>query len=281
MRRLRWLLALLGALLAVALLAGGTAVYFAVTRQPAPWSDSCTASASGDAVRLEPAQARNAAIIAGVGLRRGLGEPAVTIALATAWQESGLRNLPHGDRDSIGLFQQRPSQGWGTEAQIMDPYYAAGAFYVAMVKVDGWRTADVGDVAQAVQRSGYPDAYDKWVAKARVLAAGFTGASGATFTCAERTRSAADAAGLASYLGKTLPAADRVTRSGQATLTIDTPDAAAARSAAALTLAHGSAYGVLALSADGKAWRASWPLSPEWRAADQAGPAGRVVVTLG
>ena len=121
-------------------------------------------------VRLDPAQARNAAIIAGVAGRRGLPTQAVTIALATAYQESGIRNLDYGDRDSLGLFQQRPSQGWGTAAQVQDAYYSSNAFYAAMVQVKNWQTMDVGDVAQAVQRSGFPDAYDKHVTNAGVLA---------------------------------------------------------------------------------------------------------------
>ena len=80
-------------------------------------------------------------------------------ALAAAFQESGLHNLSHGDRDSLGLFQQRPSQGWGTPSQIMDPGYAAGAFYHRLAQVTGWQTTSVTDAAQQVQRSAAPDAY--------------------------------------------------------------------------------------------------------------------------
>ncbi len=79
--------------------------------------------------------------------------------MATVYQETGIRNLDYGDRDSVGLFQQRPSQGWGTAEQLMDPYYATGKFYDALVKIDGWETGDINDVAQQVQRSGYPEAY--------------------------------------------------------------------------------------------------------------------------
>ena len=75
------------------------------------------------------------------------------IALATAQQESRLRNLDYGDRDSLGLFQQRPSQGWGTEAQVQDPVYAAGKFYDGLVKVPDWETGRLTEIAQAVQRS--------------------------------------------------------------------------------------------------------------------------------
>jgi hypothetical protein len=91
----------------------------------------CTLPVTG--VRLTGEQVGNARTIAQVGYERGLPERAVVIALATAMQESRLRNLDYGDRDSLGLFQQRPSQGWGTPAQVQDPVYAAGKFYDGLV----------------------------------------------------------------------------------------------------------------------------------------------------
>src|SRR3954451_16147892 len=124
---------------------------------------------------LTPSKAANAATIAAVGRRNGLPDHAVTIALATALQESKLRNLTYGDRDSIGLFQQRPSQGWGTPLQLQDPVYAAQAFYGRLTKVRGWQTAEVTAAAQAVQRSGAPYAYADWESEARALARAFTG----------------------------------------------------------------------------------------------------------
>ena len=93
-------------------------------------------------------------------MRRGLPARAASIALATAYQESKLRNLDHGDRDSLGLFQQRPSQGWGTAEQLQDPYYAVNAFYDALVKVDGYQAMRITEAAQKVQRSGFPEAYE-------------------------------------------------------------------------------------------------------------------------
>ncbi|MGW2544388.1 C40 family peptidase [Kitasatospora sp. NPDC001574] len=84
------------------------------------------------------------------------------IALATAMQESRLRNLSYGDRDSLGLFQQRPSQGWGTPAQLQDPVYASTAFYKALLKVAGWQELPLTVAAQKVQLSGFPDAYAQW-----------------------------------------------------------------------------------------------------------------------
>lgn len=141
----------------------------------------------GVAYEFTPEQAVNAATITAVGTGRGLPERAVAIALATALQESGLRNITHGDRDSLGLFQQRPSQGWGTEKQIMDPTYAAGEFYEHLVKVDGYTKLPLTEAAQRVQRSGYPEAYAKHEPDATVLAAALTGASAATLTCDGRS----------------------------------------------------------------------------------------------
>jgi hypothetical protein len=119
----------------------------------------CTLPATG--VGLTGEQIANARIIAQVGRDRGLPERAVVIALATAMQESTLRNLDYGDRDSLGLFQQRPSQGWGTPAQVQDPVYAAGKFYDGLVQVPGWEALRLTDAAQVVQRSGFPEAYQQ------------------------------------------------------------------------------------------------------------------------
>jgi hypothetical protein len=112
-------------------------------------------------VTLGADQWANARTIAQVGYDRGLPERAVVIALATAMQESTLHNLDHGDRDSLGLFQQRPSQGWGTPAQVQDPVYAAGRFYDSLVEVPGWDTMRLTDAAQTVQRSAFPELYQQ------------------------------------------------------------------------------------------------------------------------
>jgi hypothetical protein len=121
-------------------------------------------------ITLTPEQLTNAATIADVGRSRGLSERAVVIALATAQQESRLRNLDYGDRDSLGLFQQRPSQGWGTPAQVQDPVYAAGKFYDRLVEVPDWESGRLTDVAQSVQVSGHPELYQQWQGMAEELA---------------------------------------------------------------------------------------------------------------
>ena len=116
--------------------------------EPVPGQQRCVATANNRSTVVDLDQAHFASIIAGVSVRRGLPPRAASIAIATAYQETGIRNLDYGDRDSVGLFQQRPSQGWGTKRQLMDPDYATGKFYDALVKIENWETADINDVAQ-------------------------------------------------------------------------------------------------------------------------------------
>ncbi|MFF0714005.1 C40 family peptidase [Streptomyces bauhiniae] len=107
-------------------------------------------------------QVPNAKTIQATGVAMNIPARGQVVALATALQESRLRNLTYGDRDSLGLFQQRPSQGWGTANQILDPVHASTKFYEGLKKVSGWQSLSIAQAAQAVQRSGYPDAYAKW-----------------------------------------------------------------------------------------------------------------------
>lgn len=132
-------------------------------------------TASAGIADLSAAQLANARIIAQVGVNMGVPMPGETIAIATAMQESNLQNLNYGDRDSLGLFQQRPSQGWGSPAQILDPVYAAGKFYTQLLQVPGWRSMPTTVAAQTVQQSAFPDAYAKWQGAAQALAQEFTG----------------------------------------------------------------------------------------------------------
>lgn len=145
--------------------------------------DECHADVDGHTVVLEPSQARYAGLITAIAVERGLPARAASIALAAAYQESGLRNLRSGDRDSLGLFQQRPSQGWGTEEQVRDPVHATNAFYDALAKVDGYEQMEITEAAQRVQRSGFPDAYADHEADARTLASALSGNSAAAFSC--------------------------------------------------------------------------------------------------
>jgi hypothetical protein len=207
-------------LVVVALLAlVGTLGFVAVLRSfshdiklPSLVSSKCVVSADGEVV-LDPVQMANAATIAAVGVRRGMPSQAVVVALATALQESKLENRDDGDRDSIGLFQQRPSQGWGAPEKIKDPRYAADKFYTALKRVKGYQKMRVTDAAQRVQRSAYPNAYQKWADEAQILARALTGQAASAVACtvtgAPAMRGAAAAAALMSGLrldwGKGLP----------------------------------------------------------------------------
>lgn len=183
------------------------------------------------------AQAVNAATISAVGTTRGMPERAVTIALATALQESTLRNIDYGDRDSVGLFQQRPSQGWGTVEQIMDPVYSSEKFYEGLAEVPGYSRLPLTVAAQRVQRSGFPQAYAKHEPDAALLAAALTGRRPASLSCTPSTATAdgpGDAARVRTELvrafGKdVLPGAVAAGASAASTVSVPVP-AAAARS---------------------------------------------------
>ncbi|QNN51719.1 hypothetical protein [Nocardioides mesophilus] len=166
--------------------AAGVGVLLYTGVGPFPDPEGCTAQVGEVTVELDTDQAENAATIAAIGVRRGLPARAVSIALATAYQESKIRNLDHGDRDSVGIFQQRPSQGWGTSRQIQDPVYATNQFYDELEKIDGFETMRITEAAQRVQRSGFPEAYEDHAADGRALASALTGWSPAAFSCVVR-----------------------------------------------------------------------------------------------
>lgn len=140
---------------------------------PAPAPAPATPPAAAAPVVLDAEQIENARIIIEVGRSRGVSERGIAIALATGMVESWLRNLDWGDRDSLGLFQQRPSTGWGTEDEVRDPYRAAAAFFGGpddpngtatrgLLDVPGWEAMDFGAAAQAVQISAHPERYGPW-----------------------------------------------------------------------------------------------------------------------
>ena len=168
-------------LLLVGIAAGS---YMALQRYGSPAHEgTCTAAGLGTSHRYTTDRVANAALISAIAVDRELPPRAASIALATAYQESQLRNIDYGDRDSVGLFQQRPSQGWGSEEEIMDPVYSTNAFYDALIQVDGYEEADINDVAQQVQRSGHPEAYRDHETEGRLYASALTGMSGANLGC--------------------------------------------------------------------------------------------------
>ncbi|SBT42116.1 hypothetical protein [Micromonospora auratinigra] len=124
-------------------------------------------------IDLNDEQSANVKAIIAATKKAGLPERAAVISIATSLQESKLENLGHlGDRndhDSLGLFQQRPSSGWGTPEQITDPEYATLAFLKGLKQVDGWQDMPLTDAAQTVQVSAYPDAYAQWEQQAADL----------------------------------------------------------------------------------------------------------------
>lgn len=143
-----------------------------------PAGGSAAASVGGSVTLLTAEMATNARTIISVGRSLGANDYALVIALAAAMQESSLRNLNYGDRDSLGLFQQRPSTGWGTPAQVTDTVHASRLFFGGpsnpnkgktrgLLDIAGWQSMTVTQAAQAVQRSAYPDAYAKWETSAR------------------------------------------------------------------------------------------------------------------
>lgn len=158
----------------------GAAIFFGIYHllnkaKPFALGEHCQVKTSAGTLDLEIEQAQIAATIAAVATRRNLSERAVQIAYVTAIQESKMLNLPFGDRDSVGVFQQRPSQGWGTIDQLQDPVYATRKFFTALVKVKRYQKLPLHEAAQAVQRSADGSAYAQHEEDARILAGAFTG----------------------------------------------------------------------------------------------------------
>ncbi|GAA1132864.1 hypothetical protein [Citricoccus alkalitolerans] len=174
--------------------------------------EHCTAIVGTDSFRLAPDQAANAALISAVSLDRGLPARAASIGIATGFQESKLRNIDYGDDagpDSRGLFQQRPSQGWGSEEQVMDPVYAANRFYQELEElVPDFENLDITVAAQRVQRSAFPDAYADHEPEGRAYASALTGHSPAALNCVLKSPTEpGDAAGMSAALQDQLSSA--------------------------------------------------------------------------
>jgi len=246
---------------------------------PAVPGDQCTAVAGNYTGSMDAEQAGNAAIIAGESIRRGLPPRAATIALVAAWQESGLRNLDHGDRDSVGLFQQRPSQGWGSVEQIMDPWYAAGKFYDALVKVKGWQAISVNDAAQAVQRSGYPNAYGQHESAGRAWASNLTGETQAGVRCLANKGVGGGGDELVALLTKVWGKRLTISTDGK-TIAISASSSVTAWAVAQLSMAQLAAHGVTSVQVGAKSWTHSHNGLAAWRDAPTPVKAAQVVVTL-
>jgi len=264
-------------LLALVMVAG--AIYTAVgfmQRSQTLVTERCTAAGSGGD-DLATDQAANAGLITAVAVRRGLPARAASIALATSMQESKLRNIGHGDAagpDSRGLFQQRPSQGWGTEQQVMDPYYAANAFYDALVKIPGYESLPITEAAQEVQRSAFPGAYAQHEPMARAFASALTGYTPQGLDCSLRKPDAAGDAGLVRLRLTAAFGAIPATAAGQ-TVAVDAQDTQA-WAVAQWAVANAKALGITDVRVGGQTW--SRLSRNGWQPGQT--PAGQVVVTV-
>ncbi len=241
---------------------------------------ACTVRADGQ-VTLDAQQMANAATITAVGIRNKMPERGIVVALATAYQESGLENLSHGDRDSVGLFQQRPSQGWGDADVLQDPRTAADKFYRSLKKIKGWKDMRVTDAAQKVQRSAYPEAYEKWADEAAVLARALngkaTGAVACTYTGEPVRRGAAAVEALRRQLrldwGKPALSAD----DGAAAVSVDVRDARGGWRYAHWLVAHASDNGVERVRYADLEWHAP---TGRWEPAPGGAATAKVVATV-
>jgi hypothetical protein len=248
---------------------------------PAP--TGCFIGHAEEPLHLTAEQTYHASTIAAVGQRDGMDERAVAVAIATAFQESKLSNVDYGDHDSLGLFQQRPSAGWGTEEEILDPVYASFKFYEKLRRIDGWEEMAIGDAAQAVQISAYPDLYEQWEDEALVVAAAFAGGERTGVSCiggedeADSTDAAALAEAYAYQWGVEVAAVE-----GQV-VTIAADDATAGWNRASWAVSKSYEYDIVSVEYDGARWEPSedgWT-TPEDEVAEVAAEDGSAVtVTL-
>jgi len=257
--------------LVTALLLGiGGFVIFQHTR-PFLTGDGCQARVAGEVVQLDSEQAAIAATIAGVGYRRGLPTAAVTVAYATALQESHLHNVDYGDRDSVGIFQQRPSEGWGTPGQLIDPVYATTKFFEALVKVPGYASMPIYRAAQAVQHSADGTAYGQYEQVAVMLSTAFTGSASRSVSCwyTPYSKHQARFAPALSQLNRTFgplsgqgeavdPAGEpAAAQTATRAMTVPVPRLRTGWAVAAWSVAHAKTYGIKQVRYAGYEWAAA------------------------
>jgi hypothetical protein len=246
--------------------------------------EGCTVTTPIGSLDLEIEQAQVAATIATVAARRKLPERAVVIAYATGIQESKLYNLEYGDRDSVGVFQQRPSQGWGKPEQLIDPAYASGKFFSALVKVKNYRKRPLYEAAQEVQRSADGSAYAQHEDAGKILAAAFTGRIPKAVRCwfSVPTGKAPTPTGKApASTGKALPGAEKAKRKLTQTLGPGTTLEASSQKRgwlmASWSVAHAQEFGLHLVRYDGQAWNSATG-NDGWKA-DAAASKGRVEIS--
>lgn len=266
--RLRWLLA---AGLTVAFVLGTVALR---DRTPIR-SEYCTAEVGDTVARVDLEQAQWSALMSALAAQRGMPPRATTIAIATAFQESKIRNIDYGDRDSLGLFQQRPSQGWGTADQVMDPYYSIGKFYDGLANIDGYTSLEITDAAQQVQRSAFPEAYAQHEENARALASSLTGFSPSAFTCQINPEpGSGNTTAIAKDVERVYGGLEPMQADGRITYDLGTDEATAERSGWSLAhylVANAAQLGIETVAFDRLRWNATD--SPDgWQTDDSASP---------
>ncbi len=286
--------AIVGTTLVLVLVVAGYAIYtgFKHVITPAAPAPGCQAGTGVQAITLDTEQAAIAATIAGVAARHRLPRQAVTIALAAALQESKLHNLDYGDRDSVGIFQQRPSEGWGPATSLEDPVYATTKFFAALTRVRGYARMPVSQAAQDVQHSADGAAYGQWADVAGQLAGDFTGQSPHDVSCWYTPPGQANLAGAVRQMAQTFGPQGRkavvvritTDRSGQknkGSTAVLHVRRAAAWTVASWLVADAQAYGLSEVRYAGYVWKAAngsmgWqrapnPTSPSGNSASQGG----------
>jgi hypothetical protein len=263
----------------------------AVFNRPHAVTTMCRVVGPAEVYTMDPEQLLNASTIANVAMQRNLPARAVIVALATAQQESKLRNIDYGDADSVGLFQQRPTQGWGSREQILVPSYAAGKFFDALLKVPNWQDLPVTQAAYEVQHNAYPNAYKDWEPRATALAGALTGTTSGQLTCrlAQPVTTGSVTAvttGLQADLGINHPSVvpldskrTTVTLTGLSSIGAGDDTAAKHRTGtvAAWAIAHTATDSITSVVIGDQEWR---PDRSGWHDADTPATAGSVVLTV-
>jgi hypothetical protein len=285
--------AIVGTTLVLVLAAAGYLIYHSfrnVTAAPPP--PGCQAGTGVQSIDLDPEQAAVAATIAGVAARHELPRQAVTVALAAALQESKLHNLGYGDRDSVGIFQQRPSEGWGSATDLQDPVYATTKFYAALTQVHGYVKMPVYQAAQDVQHSADGSAYQQWTDVAGELAGYFTGKSPHGVSCWYTPSGQANLAGAERQIRQTFGPAGpkavvvRITmnRSGQKdarSTAVLHVQRAAAWTVASWLVAHAETYHLSEVRYAGFTWKAANGNMGWQRVSDPTSPSGKNGIVAG
>jgi hypothetical protein len=254
-RRGRLVISVVSVLVAAA---GAVAVYAGYQRIAPLIESGCDAGSGSQVVALSTGQAGIAATIAGVAQRDALPTQAVTVAYAAAMQESKLQDLTYGDRDSVGVFQQRPSQGWGTPTELEDPVYATSKFFSALSSIPGYQQMPVYQAAQAVQHSADGYAYQQYQPMAARMAPAFSGEDAHAVWCwyPQKITGTADLGAVAAMLSDTFgPRTTLVTADPRMSVRVTSTGEGWA--VAAWLVSYAQQYSIGSVSYAGYAWSAS------------------------